>query len=108
MTQLYTQGNPSHSHFSSKMRRAEGLGQPLVELPEPGRKAEKWESQREMVFDGGESGQQRLKTMRSQVRGGQKNVAEVSHIAVSGDLGESCYEFPRKIKTKANKHILRQ
>ena len=48
------------------MRRAEGLGQPSGELPEPGRKAERWESQGEMVFEGGESGHQWLKLMRGQ------------------------------------------
>lgn len=56
----------------SKMRRAEGLGQPSGELPEPGRKAGRWESQGEIVSEGGESGHQWLTLTRGQGGGLRK------------------------------------
>lgn len=48
----------------------------------------KWESQGEKVSEERDRGPQRLKLVRSQVRGGLKNV-RFSHTAVAGDLGKS-------------------
>lgn len=88
VTQLSTQGNQGHSEeIIQKKVSGSKKGGSMIAFRWAAR-GSKWESQGEKVSEEGERGQQRLKPVRGQVRGGLKN-AQFSHTAVAGDLGKS-------------------
>lgn len=99
-TQLYTQGHQGHSKEETvpktvKVEEQRVWESSSGELPAPGRRAERWESQGELVSEDRECGHQWLK-LRVKEEEWLRKLIESSHTAGPGDLDKSYTEFPRK------------
>lgn len=105
VTQLYTQGFQGHSKEEIVPKKVkveqQSRGEPSGELPEPGRRAERWENQGEVVSEDRERGHQWLK-LRGQGSGLRKPTERKPHSWPWGP-GQELPGIPQKSLNKGPK-----